>query len=425
MQLLKTYIQNFLSRAGSYVFMATILARLLSFIASWIPLQFVNNEKLGIVLFAWNIIAFLLPFVGAGLPQSLLRYGALLTNEEDKQSLLHYVVKNGTFASIFLSFFIAVIALLYPFNFENTGLYVAVFSLCFIPHFLLSAIKIQLRLQHNNKTFALVETVYNMLLVLLVFILSYLYKENGYISALILTPALTSVIFFNKIKNNKKQAKKLSITNKKFWKYGVFASLSNVTTQLLFVVDIFLIGYLLKNAENVTYYRYISLIPFSILFIPRVFITTDFVTITENSYQKKYITNYIKSYLLLFTLLSIFINLFSWLFAKEILLIFGEEFANFTKSFIVLMIGVSGIFIFRNLFGNLLSSIGKAHTNYYITSIGLILNFLSNYYLIPKFGVLGASITSAVIMWITGFISCVWFIALYKNYAKITSPSPN
>lgn len=415
MTLLKNYIQNFLNRAGSYVFVATVLSRLLSFLASWIALQFIDNEKLGVVLYSWNIIAFIMPFVGAGLPQSLIRYGALLSDESDKKSVLHYVVKNGTFASIFLSFVVAVIGLLYPFKFDNAGLYIAVFALSFIPFFLLETIKIQLRLEHNNKKFAVVDIVYNILLVLLVFGLSYFYQENGYIASLLLTPTLTSVLFFNRIKTSTSENKKLEIINKEFWKYGIFGGLSNVATMLLFAIDILLIGNLMQDSEMVTAFRYISIIPLSMLFLPRVFINTDFVTFTEKIFDKAYITNYIKSYVSLFIIISLLFVGFCSFFTNNILATFDTEFTKYSTSFIILTIGVCGILILRGLFGNLLSSIGLVKINYYITLIALIMNYASNTYLIPKLGLKGASITSASLMWFTGIASCVAFYVYYQK----------
>lgn len=416
MNSLKNYIQNFLNRAGSYVFGATILARLLSFVASWIALQYIANEKLGVLLYSWNIIAFLMPFVGAGLHQSLIRYGALLTNENDKKSLLHYVVKNGTFASIVLAFIVAVFGLLFPFKFKDAGLYIAIFSLSFIPFFLLETIKVQLRLTHNNKTFALVDAVYNVILVVLVFVLSYLYQENGYVSALLLAPTLASILFFNKIRVSQFQLKKLTITNTKFWKYGVFGGLTGVTTMLLFAIDILLIGNIMDNSEMVTIYKYVSLLPFSILFLPRVFMATDFVAFTEKISDKRYIFSYTKSYMSLFTLISLTICGGSFLFAKEILSIFDTSFILYANSFKILTIGVTGILIFRGIFGNLLCSIGKIEVNSYITIFALVINIISNYYFIPKYGIKGASITSALMMWFTGIASCIWFLILYKKF---------
>lgn len=415
MNLLKTYISNFLSRKGSYVFIATVLARIFSFIASWLALKLISNEELGVVLFAYNIIVFLIPISGFGLNQSLLRYGALLKSKEEKNSLFLYVLSKGALASFVLIALIILSSFFVPFKFENTQLYVIILSFIILPSFIFEIIRAQFRLQHNNKSFAYTEFSHSIILLLSVFILSYFFQEMGYTIALLATPLLTSLLFINKLNIDFSSKIKLTITNFSFWKYGFFASLSNVVTQLLFVIDILLIGYLLEDTEMITNYRYISLIPFSLLFLPRVFIATDFVAFTEKIYDKNYIVNYIKSYMLFFLIVSFILLSFSFIFAEQILSILDSNFTQFADTFLILMFGIVGIYIFRGLFGNLLSSIGKAHINYYIASFALIINVITNYYLIPKYGIRGAAITSAILMWFTGIISLIWFWHLYRK----------
>lgn len=416
MKLIINYIQDFISRAGTYVFSASIIARLLSFVASWIALQFIPNKELGIVLFAFNLIAFILPFAGFGLHQSLIRYGALLKTQEEKNSLFVYVLKKGIISTLILITIIIGVSFLIPFQFKNMHLYVAGLSFILLPTFIFELIKIQFRLQHKNKSFAYTEIAYNTVLVLSVSTLSYLYKENGYALALFITPMITSLIFIKKLSINFKKTPIANNIDFSFWKYGIFASLSNVSTQLLFVIDIILIGHLLKNPEMVTSFKYISLIPFSLLFIPRVFINTDFVTFTENIKNKSYIVTYIKSYILLFSIISLMLCIIGFLYAGQILAIFDVGFSKYKVSFLILMLGVSGVLIFRGLFGNLLSSIGKAHINFYITAVALLLNIISNYILIPTFGIRGAAITSASIMWITSISTVMVFWMLYSNF---------
>lgn len=415
MNIIIQYIKNFLNRSGSYVFLATILGRVLSFIASWIALKFIENDALGVVLFAYNIILFVIPISGFGLHQSLIRYGALAKSSEDKDSILAYVFKKGIIACLVLIAIVISISLFINFKFENTLFYVVLLSFTIIPSYLLEIIRAQFRLQHNNKSFAFTEGVQSIILLLSVLVLSYLYKELGYAIALLLTPLLTSIIFFKSLNINNLIYKKTKVINFQFWKYGFFASLSNVVTQLLFVIDILLIGFILSNTEMVTNYRYVSIIPFSLLFLPRVFIATDFVAFTEKIYEAQYIFKYIKSYVLFFTVVSLLILLFSWLFSVQILGLLDKEFTQFSDTFIILMIGVCGIFILRGLFGNLLSSIGKAHLNYYIATLALVINICANFYLIPKYGIKGAAITSAILMWFTGLLSYLLFIKLYKK----------
>lgn len=401
-----------------------MFSRLLSLLASWIALQFIENTALGIVLFSYNIILFLLPISGLGLSQSLIRFSALSKDAEDRNSIFLYVLKYGLLSSIGMILLVIISSLFIPFDFKDGHFYMIFLSFLIIPNFLLEIIKAQLRLNHDNKNFAYSDFLYSIIFVLSITVLTYYLKEIGYIIALLITPLLTSLFFIKKLKVNVKKIKRIPELNFAFWKYGFFASLSNVITQLLFVIDILLIGYLIKDPEMITNYRYISLIPFSLLFLPRVFINTDFVTFTEKIYDKNYILEYIKSYMLLFLIISVSLIIGSYFFGSLVLRLLDDSFAIYGSIFFILMVGISGILILRGLFGNLLSSIGKANINYYIASGALLFNIISNYYLIPLYGIKGAAITSAILMWVTGVTSAICFKVLYiKALLKIEPTS--
>ena len=384
---IKEYINGFINRSGSYVLFSTMAARVLSFLGSWIALQLIEAKELGVILFAYGIVQFIIPIGGFGLHQSLIRYGALLKSEDEKQQLFSYVLKKGIVASIAIILVLVGIGYFIPFQFDKTYGYFSILSLSILTVFILEIIKIQFRLQHKNRLYAITEFWYNIILTGLIFGLSYLFQGMGYIIALIVSPVLTALFFIKKLNVKLHIKNNLKITNLSFWKYGFFGGLSSVVTQLLILIDIILIGYLIDDPVAVTNYRYISIIPFSLLFLPRVFITTDFVTFTEKIHQKDYINRYIKNYMLFFGVVSILLLLFSYFFAEQILYIFGVEYMDYADSFLILIMGIVGIYIFRGLFGNLLSSIGKIELNYYIISIAIVINVISNYYLIPLYGI--------------------------------------
>ena len=390
-------------------------ARVLSFLGSWIALQLIEAKELGVILFAYGIVQFIIPIGGFGLHQSLIRYGALLKSEDEKQQLFSYVLKKGIVASIAIILVLVGIGYFIPFQFDKTYGYFSILSLSILTVFILEIIKIQFRLQHKNRLYAITEFWYNIILTGLIFGLSYLFQGMGYIIALIVSPVLTALFFIKKLNVKLHIKNNLKITNLSFWKYGFFGGLSSVVTQLLILIDIILIGYLIDDPVAVTNYRYISIIPFSLLFLPRVFITTDFVTFTEKIHQKDYINRYIKNYMLFFGVVSILLLLFSYFFAEQILYIFGVEYMNYADSFLILIMGIVGIYIFRGLFGNLLSSIGKIELNYYIISIAIVINVISNYYLIPLYGIKGAAITSAILMWFTGILSWLSFLYFFRK----------
>ena len=342
---IKEYINGFINRSGSYVLFSTMAARVLSFLGSWIALQLIEAKELGVILFAYGIVQFIIPIGGFGLHQSLIRYGALLNSEDEKQQLFSYVLKKGIVASIVIILVLVGIGYFIPFQFDKTYGYFSILSLSILTVFILEIIKIQFRLQHKNRLYAITEFWYNIILTGLIFGLSYLFQGMGYIIALIVSPVLTALFFIKKLNIKLHIKNNLKITNLSFWKYGFFGGLSSVVTQLLILIDIILIGYLIDDPIAVTNYRYISIIPFSLLFLPRVFITTDFVTFTEKIHQKDYINRYIKNYMLFFGVVSILLLLFSYFFAEQILYIFGVEYMDYADSFLILIMGIVGIYI--------------------------------------------------------------------------------
>lgn len=402
-----------MKRAGNYVFASTILARLLSLFASWVAIKLIPAEKLGTVIYAFQIIAFIIPVAGLGLNQGLLRYGAHLKTRIEKNKLFIYTLKYGVGISFVLIGIILLSSFVIDFKQEKTQFYLILLSLALSSHYVFGLTKIQFLLHKNNKAFAFIELIYNVLFVALVSVLSYLYQELGYAIALIATPLIATLISLNKLNINWLLPNKLDITNIFFWKYGFFASMSNVTTQLLVSIDILLIGSILNNLELVTAYKYISLIPYSLLFISRAVITTDFVNFTENIYDKRYIYDYIKNYIKIFSIISLGCLIVVYFFGNVLLSFFHKDYSSYQNILMVLTVGISGILIIRGIFGNLLSSIGKAHINFIVTSIGLLLNFLLNYILIPKYGLLGAAVTSALLMWLTGLLCAFFFFYFY------------
>lgn len=421
MLLVKDFLKRFLHRSGNAVFLATVLSRIFSFIGSWLALRLIDNKELGVILFAFSIVQFIIPLAGLGLHQSLLRYGALISNSVGKENLFNYALGKGIRASFVMIVAIVGLGYFVPFQFENTSYYLALLSVIVLPMFTLEVIKVQFRLQHKNKLFALTDFGYSLILMGLIYILSYYWQGLGYVMALLLAPTFAALIFLPKLNIRLRKSIALSIDTKQFWRYGIYGGLSNVATQLLFVIDMILIGYLMDNAEAVTNYRYVSIIPFSLLFLPRVFMNTDFVTFTEKIYDQTFIGRYTKSYLIFFALLSVAIMAVSFGLSEHILQIFGSEFVQYSLSFMVLIIGVVGIFVLRGLYGNLLSSLGKIEINYYITSIAIVLNLISNFFLIPQYGILGAALTSAALMWLTGIASWLLFVRLYKKSLKENS----
>lgn len=409
------FYKGFIQRKGNYVFIATVVSRLLSLIASYIAIKLIGKTELGYVIYALNIMTFIIPLSGLGLQQSLLRFGARLSSTSAKKALFSFVFKKGILISILISIILFLLSGFLTFKLPEASYFLKLFSLLLITSFLLEILKIQFRLEHNNKQFAYVEILYNVILVICVFVLGYYFKEFGYSLAILIAPLITFLFFIKSVKINFRPSKLPIKIDYAFIKYGFYAGLANTMTQLLFAIDILLVGTILKDPSLVTAFKYISLIPFSLLFFPNIILTTDFVTLTENIYNREYLKKYNSNYKLLFLIFCSVIAVIFFVFSESILNIFDRSYQIYSIEFLVLTVGVFSILLFRSLYGNLISALGKAHINYYIALSILLLNIPANYYLIPRYGILGAVITSSTLMWFSSLLTYFIFKMLYKK----------
>lgn len=414
---MNTFFFNFLSRKGAWVFSSMVIGRLLTFLSSWIALKLLDQDDLGNLLFALHIVLFFIPLSGFGAAQGLLRFGALEEKSSYQQNLLHEVLKKGFIFSFLLIGIIVIFSGVLTANMPDSRLYLMSLSLLILTLFFLESIKTYYRVIGKNEIYAKIEITYAFILIFMVAIGCYFYGIWGYLLSLVLTPLLTLILYLPKNIFTPFYAKKQLLTAD-FWKYSFFSGLSNSVTQLLAIADIFLIGYLLQDPAQVTFYKYLSLIPLSLVILPNALITTDFVSLTSKIDNQHFIFQYIKQYFLFFLWVVSLCWIFHLLFMDPILNFFGKDFIPYKKVYYCLLLGVTAVIMLRILFGNLLSALGMAKVNFWIAGFSVILNVFLNLRFIPHSGILGAAITSAITMWISSFLSMFCFYYFLKKSSK-------
>ncbi len=414
--------QKFKAASGHHILIATICSRAFSFIASWWAYRQVGTEALAPAIYAFQIIAFLVPFMGMGLYHGTLKYGAELSSKEDKIALYTAVLHKGRKWSLATMLLLITLGSIWDMGFEDSGQYLIVFSLMLYISFEYEMQKVLFRLLHHNDKFALFEGLHWFLLLIFVVGLTPWLGALGYALAFIFAP-LTTVLYGylaypQLFKSHIRPISSTNSINKAFFSYGLHTAFANVISKLLFAVDILLIGWLVSREDAVTIYKYLTLLPFSILFLSGAYMTTHFVTLSKAHKDRSYTRKFIQEYILIFSGISFIYLLFCRLFAVPLLRFFGPELVPYTDVFMILALGTTGILILRGLFGNLLSACGRADLAFYAGAIGLGVNIASNFVLIPKYGLLGAAVTSASIMWLTGLLSSMFYFVSCTNKYK-------
>jgi O-antigen/teichoic acid export membrane protein len=306
------FISSFLSRKGAHVLFSFFFSKVANFLVAVVVIRLLSKSEYGSIVYAVSILSFLIPFMGAGIHQGLIRYGALSEGQLQKKYLLQQTMWPGLKASGLL---VGLVLLSVPFvtqNMSDAAFYLVVLSFQLLGLMLFQFAVIYCRLLGLNRLFAKIENINNAMLVIGNITMCYFFQGPGYVISLVLIPFLLGLFFMYRLKLFQLQqtvgVEKPDL--KKYISFGLSMSIGSVMAQMLFAVDILLLGNMLPDSEElVAQYKAATIFPFSLLFIPVAIISSDFVKLVRAAENDK---AYLKSYYF-----STFLEKIYWLFLEK------------------------------------------------------------------------------------------------------------
>lgn len=415
------FIKNFFSRKGKHVFLALFAEKTASMLLVLFATNMLSKEVYGAIAYANSTLTFIIPFVGFGIHQGLVRYGAISKSQQEKKYLFNIALKRGVLFSLLL---IALVLLLSPFTtFKLTSslVYLCILSAQILSLFVLEIVKIYARLIRRNKLFSRIVIINSLVLLSIGTGLTYCFGGIGYVVALVMVPLLIGVSFIVSLEltsyNKNIQSK---IVFKDFMLYGLYTSFSGVLSQLLYAVDILLIGNILQNENSIAEYKIATILPFSLLFLPIVFMTTDFVYLAKKGEDdRQYLKGYYLNYLKIFTVISFFVISVFFFFESDLYRVFGDSYSDEKHLMLIFAFGAVGGLMFRVPLGNILSAVGLVKANTYVVLLTFLLNITLSYYFLLRFGVVGAALCTSFLMWFSGGLNLFVFLRFLKSSKKI------
>lgn len=419
---IKITLQSFRNRGGMHIFFSTILLRVIQFILGIIIIRLLTKEDYGNLSYALSITQLILPFSGAGLYISLLHFGAIQKSDDDKLKLFVHTIQRGFLYSLFIVIPVFLLSNYITWNMPGASIYLKIFSFYIISYYLFYSVMSFIRIKKQNKKYA-ISLVANSLLVFGLSILGvYLAQGKGYAWGFLTAPAITGIIILLIIKNKENQSfnlfkpiRNIPVNKAEYTKYGLFTGLGNIASHMAWQLDTIMIGAILAQSTLVATYRVASLIPFSLIFIPSVFMQTDFVYIAERYNDKKYLLNYYKKYVLIFVFIAAAILAIWYSLNSKIVTLFGPQYIDALPIINILMINVVSTFLFRVPLGNILAAVGKSKWNSYSAVALLVVNFALNFILIPKYNIYGAAYATVISISLSCVINMILFIVYLKQ----------
>ena len=414
MESLQLFISDFFKNKGQHVFLSLLVAKICAFAGSLFIIKLLPENEFGMISIVASVFAIFLPFSGFGSQQSLLRYGALQENDVDKKQLSAFLLKEGFYKQLILTFVFLVVGFIYIEKYGDILVFFSFFALRFIGFYFLNHLQSEERIFGNNIRFAQLTNTVNIAGLLFLLLLTYFFGFRGYLFAIAFTP-FVALIFFRRENFESLKVPSTKFKTKEMRNYGLFSAGTALLSDTLFSADVLLLSFLM-NAVAVANYKVAILIPANITFLALTFMQSDFPVLTKNYRNKSFLQNYIANYYKIFIPVTTGILMFGFIFRREILhLFFSEKYGDNSAIFFILLTGFCLNMLFRNLYGNLLSAVGLMKTNTVISLFTLLLLVIFSFLLVGKYGVMGMAASLTLSMLIGGFLLTLSFYLYWKD----------
>ena len=395
------------------MFASSLITMICSFLTSLILIRILTPDEFGVLSYVLSTLAFFIPFSGGGMQHSFLRYAPMLDDKKNRIGLFQHSLYRGLLFSLCIAFLMFLLIPWLNRAVVNTSIYFNWLIFYLFSSFLIELVKMRYRVDDQNKKYAGIDVYLSVLVLFFGTGLAYFFGPLAYVIVFVSVPLVLGLVH---LKVPEKVAVKIP---EKYYSYGIWVGIGAIASQLMYSLDIFLVGKLIQDSQQVAIYRSASIIPIALFFIPNSYITTHYTDLAKNSMDKEYLIRFAKDYIKLFSVLAFVLGAVLYFMSDFIItILFGEEYAEAAYLFEILILGMLGAFILRIPFGNILASVGKSNWNAIIAFIILVLNGILNYYAIYAWGIVGAAIVTSALLWISGILSlALFFVYLKKKFS--------
>lgn len=431
-----------IAKSSIIVFAGIILSKIFLYVYRMIIGRYYGPEIYGLFSLSLIILTLLVAISSLGLSEGLVRYISLYLGEKQKNKII-YSVK----ISILISFISSVITGIFLFflsDFISINFFhdfrLSIFlkiSSFIIPLYTLSNVFLSIIRAFEKISWYsfIINILQNIIkLIVLIFFIFLGFKADTLmisfllgifvmlIVAYLVCRHYISLVFERYILNGKEKKGILQA----IFNYSIPLMFSSVTFIIYSGIDSFVLAFFRGTYDVGIYNAAIPLVALMGL-IPDLFIQLFYPLVTKEFAKKNFelikeLSKQISKWIFMLVL-PIFLIIF--IFPEIIIsLLFGEQYISAANSLRILSIG-GFIFTFQGLLTVLLSMAGKSKILLINFLITLLLNLILNILFIPKYGLIGAAISTSFVWMIFTFIlfieikKIVHFIPLKRAIGKI------
>lgn len=408
------FVTGFIKRGGFSVLFSTALVKLSAALLSIVVVQLLSKEDYGILSYVLSIYAIAIVIAGFGGYFSLLRFGSIVSSFIKKKQYYFYTQQKGLKYVLIVVIMVVIYSFWVPQRMESACPLIILMSLGLYGYYILETMRSYFRIVNLNRVYSKINVYNSIILLLLTVILTLLFKNYGYIVALVLAPLFTFFLFRKKVTKTSFN-NKIEISTKEYWGYGIHTSVSAIANQIIFSVAPLLLGIMNEPEHGIASFRVATIIPFNLLSLPGILMISDFSFLSRNYLNinclRKYYYNYLKSIIPVSFVVFLLLIMYGDIVIETL---FGNQYKDSIYMYKIFMVSTFFTFIFRNPLGNILLAVGKAKWNGYNSYISCFLYILFSVIFYKYWGAIAVAYALCVTFILSGIVS----LFLFKYYIK-------
>lgn len=405
------------------VFGAGVINKIFALLTNVMIVRLLSKSNYGIFSYALNIITIVIIFSSLGMDMTILQFCSEEKDTLKRQRIYKFSFYVGLLANIMVSVGVFIYSFLFPLSIPEGKAALAMISFLCIPQFLFSVIINFYRVELDNRRYGFTTNVNTICYCVGACIGAWILGIKGTIIGRYIAFIIAAIYGGYFARYNIKEifsSPRIKVKEGiELIKYGITIAITNAISQILYSLDVLLIGIVIGTTVSVADYKTATLIPFALNFIPSTLMMFVYPYFARNKDNKSWIKHNFKKMFLCLTPLNLFISFIGIVLAPIIIrVLFGAEYLSMVGCFRILMVSYFFSASLSIPAGNVLAMLRKVKVNLVLGVISSVFNIAMDLIMIKLYGSIGAAIATTSITLLSGILG-MSFLVFYLSHGEL------
>lgn len=415
----KAKIQKLFETGFFHIFGGNVINKIITFTSGVVLVRILTKTEYGRFTHAWNIYSILLILSGFGMESGVLQLASEKSKDDNYcKRVFNFGTRFGLKVNTFIGLLLLATGLFV--NFKINGTNQLMVMLCVLPIFqlLIGMSNVYLRVKKRNQEFTRLMVINTALVFVFSVALSYFLREQGLVVAYYVAAIITVAVCFWGFKvtliskGDSLYADEKSI----LLRYAFVSMLNNGLSQLLFLLDIFVLGIVDPKETVLASYKIATIIPTALVFIPTSLVIYIYPYFAEHRNDKQWCLSHYKVITICLGLFNLVVSSVLFGFASPIIrIVFGAQYSDSVKVFRILAVNYFFSGTFRTIAGNLLATQRRLKFNLVAAIVTSTCNVVANFFFIQRWGSVGAAVATVLSILVSSIMCTCYLIHVFRN----------